>query len=86
MIPPKIRDKRFILIRRGGTLTDDIHRRLALWAAECAEHALPIFEAVRFDDDRPRLAIEASRAWANGEIKVTQSKKRPVRHRTRHGN
>jgi hypothetical protein len=74
MILPKVRDKRFILIRRGGTMTDDTHRLLALWAADCAEHVLPIFKAVRHDDDRPRLAIEGSRAWANGEITVTQAK------------
>jgi hypothetical protein len=74
MILPEVRDKRFILLRRGGTMTDNIHRLLALWAADCAEHVLPIFEAVRPNDDRPRLAIEATRAWANGEIKVTQSK------------
>jgi hypothetical protein len=74
MILPKIRDKRFILIRRGGAMTDYTHRLLALWAADCAEHVLPVFEAVRPDDNRPRLAIEAARAWANSEIRVTQSK------------
>jgi hypothetical protein len=74
MILPKVRDKRFILIRRGGTMTDDTHRMLALWAANCAEHVLPIFEAVCPDNNWPRLAIEATRTWANGEITVTQSK------------
>ena len=74
MILPAIRDKRFILIRRGGMMTDDTHRLLALWAAECAEHVLPVFEDVRPDDARPRLAIKAARAWANREIKVTLSK------------
>ena len=74
MILPTVRDKRFILIRRGGTMTGETHRLLALWAADCAEHVLPIFESVCPDDDRPRLAIEAARAWARGEIKVTQSK------------
>ena len=73
MILPKIRDKRFILIRQGGTLTDDNHR-LALWAADCAEHALRFFEEACPDDSRPRKAIEAARAWARGEITVTESK------------
>src|SRR6478672_6678364 len=68
MILPKIRDPRFITVRRGGTLQDDDHRRLALWAADCAEHVLPLFEAVRPDDDRPRRAIDLGRAWARGEI------------------
>jgi hypothetical protein len=75
MILPTIRDKRFITIRRGGVLTDDDHHLLALWAAECAEHILHIFEDVCPNDNRPRQAIEAACAWANGEINMTQSKK-----------
>ena len=46
MILPKERDPRFITIRRGGTLETSDHRLLALWAADCAEHVLPLFEAV----------------------------------------
>ncbi|CAA9233574.1 MAG: hypothetical protein AVDCRST_MAG57-1151 [uncultured Blastococcus sp.] len=38
MILPKIRETRFVTVRRGGTLTDTDHRPLALWAASCAEH------------------------------------------------
>ena len=56
-------------IRRGGTLTDEDHRLLALWAAACAEHVLPLFEAVRPDDPRPREAIDRLRAWTRGEIR-----------------
>lgn len=74
MILPKIRDKRFITIRRGGVLTDDNHHLLALWAAECAEHVLHIFEDALQNDNRPRRAIEATRAWVNGEIKMSESK------------
>jgi len=33
MILPKVRDSRFVTIRRGGTLTDPDHHLLALWAA-----------------------------------------------------
>ncbi len=68
MILPKIRDPRFITVRRGGTLLDDDHRLLALWAADCAEHVLPLFEQVRPSDDRPRRAIDLGRAWARGEV------------------
>jgi len=74
MILPKIRDKRFITIRRGGTLTDEDHRLLAVWAAECAGHVLHLFEEARPDDDRPRRAIEATYAWVNGEIKMMQAR------------
>lgn len=68
MILPTIRDPRFITVRRGGTLQDDDHRLLALWAARCAEHVLDHFEQVRPTDSRPRRAIERARAWARGEI------------------
>jgi hypothetical protein len=68
MILPKVRDPRFITIRRGGTLTDDDHHLLALWAADCAEHVRSLFERERPGDDRPRRAIELGRAWARGEV------------------
>ncbi len=74
MILPKDRDPRFITIRRGGTLTDSDHRLLALWAAVCAEHVLHLFEAVQPLDPRPRQAIEQARAWARGEIKMSQAR------------
>ncbi len=74
MILPKDRDPRFITLRRGGTLTDIDHRLLALWAAVCAEHVLPFFEAVQPSDPRPRQAIEQARAWVRGEIKMSQSR------------
>ena len=37
---------------------------LAFWAADCAERVLPYFEDECSNDDRPRIAIEACRAWA----------------------
>ncbi len=74
MILPKVRDPRFITIRRGGTLTDLDHHLLAWWAAACAEHVLPLFEAAKPSDSRPRYAIEQARAWARGEISMSQSR------------
>jgi len=68
VILPKVRDPRFITVRRGGTLENADHQMLALWAADCAEHVLHLFEEERPDDDRPRVAIEAGRAWARGEV------------------
>jgi len=47
---------------------------MAVWAAECAEHVLGVFEAQQPHDDRPRKAIEAARAWARGEIKCTPAR------------
>src|SRR5256886_8108045 len=68
VILPKIRDPRFITVRRGGSLQDDDHRLLAIWAADCAQHVLPHFEQARPKDSRPRRAIDLGRAWARGEI------------------
>ena len=74
MILPKDRDPRLVTIRRGGSLTDPNHQLLALWAASCAEHVLDRFEAARPGDRRPREAIEHARAWARGEITMTQAR------------
>ena len=74
MILPKDRDPRFVTIRRGGTLTDANHQLLALWAALCAEHVLGLFESARPEDPRPRRAIEHARAWARGEVTMTQAR------------
>jgi hypothetical protein len=63
-----------ITIRRGGSLTDADHRRLALWAADCAEHVLPFFESVCPEDDRPRDAVAAARAWAAGEMSMMEAR------------
>lgn len=73
MILPKQRDPRFITVRRGGTLLDSDHHLLALWAAECAEHVLPFFEAANPNDDRPRRAIALARAWVRGEATMREA-------------
>jgi hypothetical protein len=41
---------------------------LRLFAADCADHVLPIYEKQYPKDQRPRKAIEAARAFARGEI------------------
>jgi hypothetical protein len=68
VILPKVRDPRFITVRRGGTLQDDDHRLLALWAADCAEHVLHYCEEAQPTDERPGRAIDLGRAWARGEV------------------
>lgn len=69
-ILPKERDPRLITIRRGGTLTDKHHHLLAEWAAQCAEHVLPLFEHERPDDSRPRDVIAMTRAWIRSEVRM----------------
>jgi len=39
------------------------HRKLGIWAADCAERVLPYFEKRRPKDNRPRKAIETLWAW-----------------------
>jgi hypothetical protein len=68
------RDPRFVTVRRGGALQDADHRLLAIWAADCAQHVLHLFEQKQPGDDRPRRAIEQARAWARGEITMTQAR------------
>ncbi len=43
-------------------------RTARLFAADCAEHVLPIFEKYYPADQRPRICISASRDFANGKI------------------
>ena len=53
------------LVQRVETWNEKTAR---LFAADCAERVLPIFEKDSPKDDRPRKAIEAARAFARGEI------------------
>jgi hypothetical protein len=74
VILPPVRDPRLTTVRRGGSLLDQDHHLLALWAAVCAEHVLPLFEAVRPQDRRPREAVEHARAWVRGEVTMMQAR------------
>lgn len=51
------------------------HRTLVLWALDCAPRVLAIFEAKYPNDPRPRQALEATEAWARGDIKMPIAKK-----------
>ncbi len=54
----------------GLSLED--HVLLAYWAADCAEHVLPYFEAAFPGDRRPREAIATCRAWgATRDFRMT---------------
>ena len=51
------------------------HKTLAIWALDCAERVLPYFEDKYPDDNRPRLAIEAGRAWVRDELPMWEARK-----------
>ncbi|MHB8963461.1 MAG: putative immunity protein [Saccharofermentanales bacterium] len=44
------------------------HKTLVLWTTDYAGRVLPIFERKYPLDVRPRLAIEAAKAWSQGDI------------------
>ncbi len=47
-------------------LSEEERRLVALWAGDCAERVLPLFEAKAPSDTRPREAIEGVKAFARG--------------------
>jgi hypothetical protein len=68
------RDPRFVAVHRGGLLDVHRHHLLASWAADCAEHVLPLFTGKHPRDERPRLAIETGRAWSRAEVTVGEAR------------
>ena len=69
-----MRDRRFVAEHRGGPLDRHNHQLMALWAADCAEHALSAFWKID-NDLRPLDALRKVRAWARGEISVGDARK-----------
>lgn len=64
-----------VVVRRARLLDQVVawdERTRLLYAADCADRVLPLFEAKHPDDDRPRRAVEAVRAFAHGLIGVTE--------------
>ena len=61
-------------VEHAKRLDEQDHRALVLWAADCAEHVLPYFEEKYSEDDRPRKALEAGRAWARGELAMSKAR------------
>ncbi len=49
------------------------HQALGIWAAECAERVLPLFEKEFPEDERPRLATVKLREWVTtGEFHMAE--------------
>jgi hypothetical protein len=68
------RDPRFVAVHRGGLLDPDRHRLLVTWAADCAQHVLPLFTSRNPKDHRPEQAVETARAWSRGEATVGEAR------------
>jgi hypothetical protein len=58
------------------TLSEAHRRIVAVWAADCAERVLWVFEAEAPQDGRPRDAIARTRAFARGELGVAEEIRR----------
>jgi hypothetical protein len=57
-------------------LSEHDRRTVALWAADCAERALPLFESEAPEDARPRDAIARARAFGRGELGAAEEIRR----------
>jgi hypothetical protein len=57
-------------------LSEADRRIVAVWAADCAERVLGLFEAEAPEDGRPRDAIARTRAFARGELGVAEAIRR----------
>ena len=54
------------------TLSESDRRRVAAWAADCAERVLGVFEAGAPGDDRARVLIARARAFACGDLNTAE--------------
>ncbi|RXZ50861.1 hypothetical protein ESP57_03455 [Agromyces fucosus] len=58
------------------SLSEADRRHVALWAADCAERVLGLFESEAPTDDRPRDAIARARAFGRGELETADEIRR----------
>lgn len=80
----KLRRKNQILFSKDSAVLRELNmllpeqnrRTLALWAFDLAEEAVINLEEKYPDEFRPREALEASRLWASGAIKMPEAKRK----------
>lgn len=58
-----------------GRYQKQSHQTLVLWAMKFVEEIVITLENKYPDDNRPRVAIEKTRQWARGDIKMPEAKK-----------
>lgn len=79
----KWKRKNQILFSRESACLQDLladikkqsHQTLVLWALKFVEEIVITLENKYPDDNRPRVAIEKTRQWARGDIKMPEAKK-----------
>ena len=65
-----------LVVSSPQTLSEAERRIVAVWAADCAERVLGLFEAEAPGDTRPRDAIARTRAFGRGELDVAEQIRR----------
>jgi hypothetical protein len=68
--------ERVLSVVSPQTLSEAERRIVAVWAADCAERVLGLFEAEPPADTRPRDAIARTRAFSRGELDVAEEIRR----------
>ena len=69
-LPPAIPQEAVIECYKSNP--DMTPQKWVIWACDCAERALPVFEARYPDDARPRQALDAARAWVTNPTKANR--------------
>ncbi len=83
----KIKRKNQILFSKGSPLLQELnqlvtlqsHRTLILWALELAEEAVQQLKSEYPQESRPTEALEISRLWAKGIVKMPEAQKKILR-------
>lgn len=83
----RLKRKNQILFSKESTLLQDLmglmdgqkHQALVLWALELAQGAVETLEEKYPREARPRAALEATRLWASGAVKMPIAKREILR-------
>jgi hypothetical protein len=68
-----MRDKRFVMEHRGGSLKKEHHILLINWACDCAENVLPLISEK--SDEQLTNALSVAKDWAIGKATVADARK-----------
>jgi len=71
-----MRDKRFVAVHRGGSLTKDHHHQLMRWAKKCSEHLLSLIDE---NIDQPLIyALFVAKEWEKEKVTVGEARNASV--------